>query len=144
MDLTTFLLERVAEDEAAANEAHTGPRWESWNRSWDTEPQRDIAADGVRLFTVPTIFDEHIARHDPARVLAQCEAVWRVVALHGDDRPWCDGGYVETATHERVRWSAVADGERPVGELCPTLLALAHPYADHPDFDPAWRAGVGA
>lgn len=31
------------------------------------------------------------------------------------------------------------DRTEPVDWPCPTLRALAQPYAEHPDFDPSWR-----
>lgn len=120
-DLTDFLLARIAEDEAVANSANSGARWESWNRSWDTEPQRDIAAGGVRLFAVPTMYDEHIARHDPARVLAECEAKRRIVERH--DVVDAAGG------------CAFCGEPAP----CEHLRILTLPHSDHPDYRDEWR-----
>lgn len=67
-------------------------------------------------------FADHIARWHPARVLAECEAKRRIVEEHGVIDP-CDA-------HDPMTGRA---------EPCPTLLDLASVYADHPDFDPAWR-----
>ena len=79
----------------------------------------------------------HIARQDPARVLAECEAKRLVVGLHGDGEPNCMGGYVEGLTHRQIieteSYNGVATG------YCDTLRALALPYADHPDYRDAWR-----
>jgi hypothetical protein len=57
----------------------------------------------------------------PARVLAEVEAKRQIVELLGD----CHDGYV---------WDS-GTGLRAELALC----ALALPYSDHPDFDPAWR-----
>lgn len=61
----------------------------------------------------------------PARVLAECEAKRRIVnilaAWSPDPVP---PERVETAEHDAWRM----------------LLVLASVYADHADFDPAWRA----
>lgn len=56
-----------------------------------------------------------------ARVLAECEAKRRIVDRYSDDAIWPDyqGGY-ESATEDAVR-------------------DLAAVYADHPDYDDAWR-----
>lgn len=56
----------------------------------------------------------HIARHDPARVLAECEAKRAIV---------------EEATHPQT--SSVE------GYNILRILAVAH--ADHPDYDEEWR-----
>lgn len=58
----------------------------------------------------------------PDRVLAECKAKRRIVELHGND--WNPRGKCEACDE--------------VGP-CDTLHALALPYADHPDYDEAWR-----
>lgn len=123
MTLTEFLLARIAEDEKWALKAKgdRAGRWASWNRSWDDSPNRDLAADGMRVATLPMWLDEHVARHDPARVLAECEAKRRIVGLHPEILTICQGCAAETFP-------------------CRTLLTLALPYADHPDFQDEWRA----
>ena len=133
MTITEFLLARITEDEEAANYANTGVRWESWNRSWDTEPQRDIAGGGVRLFTVPEMYDEHVARHDPARALAECKAKRRIVELHPPR--WQEVERSRKMGEDEVRVERVAgpfyDEE---------LRILASVYANHPEYDQDWRA----
>lgn len=64
----------------------------------------------------------HIALHDPARALRDVEAGRRILARHAAC-PAC-GGY--------KAWS---DGAGP----CPDLADLLYRWADHPDYDPAWR-----
>ena len=67
---------------------------------------------------------------DPARVLAECEAKRRVVELHQQEPR-----YVEVQT-----MSEAEPREVYAGTYIPTELRLiAAVYADHPDFDPAWR-----
>jgi len=63
-DLTEFLLARIAEDEAVAQDALDGRPWadESW--------QPEVYDDGVRNVAVA---------YSPARVLAECEAKWAIV-----------------------------------------------------------------
>lgn len=122
MTLTEFLLARVAEDEADARLAvrchEPGEPW-----GWDTVP-----GDGL-----------HIARWDPARVLAECEAKRRIVELHT-----VDGTVRLRSTDEKVyvcRTCSLED-EPPSGPMewpCDTLRALAAVYADHPDYRDEWK-----
>lgn len=99
-DLASWLLEQIAADEDAARAAQG--RWPS---SY-TEP----FASEVRAV--------HIARWDPARVLAECEAKRHLVAFVGD----------------------LAEGD-PVHGLTAkeALRLLAVPYADREGYRPEWR-----
>ena len=63
----------------------------------------------LRLENVETDESMFIAI-DPARVLAECEAKRRIVEVYQQGEVW------------------------PVL----TLRAIAHPYRDHPDYDPEW------
>lgn len=80
--LVRFLLARIDEDQAAALAATPGP--------WSYLPSGEMAP------------------WHPKRILAECAAKRRVVALA--DRAW----------------------------PCQTLRALARVHHDHPDLDPAW------
>jgi hypothetical protein len=66
---------------------------------------------------------EHIARHDPARVLAECEAKRRIV------EPW------KYSENEEMDWLY---GAGALGRNF-AMRALASVCADHPDYDDAWR-----
>ncbi|MDF6043799.1 DUF6221 family protein [Streptomyces sp. JH14] len=77
----------------------------------------------------PTIA-EHVALHDPARVLREVAAKRRVLGRHvlspavGDpELPWDN--------RDDCQWD---------GEIwpCPDLLDLAAPYSDHPEFREQW------
>jgi hypothetical protein len=105
-ELVAFLLARLAEDEGVARKVPApdgGPR-----------PARWTAADlQARAFpAVDVLMASHVARWDPARVVAECRARRAVVDVVRD-----------RADDEAVR----------------VLRALALPYADHPDFRPDWR-----
>lgn len=110
-DLTDFLLERIAEDEEYARAAASAS-----SREWLARSYRVVTADlfEVGELAVPT--SAHVARHDPARVLAECEAKRRIVELHNVGDHTCQGP-------EHATWAPD----------CHTLRALALPYADHPD-----------
>jgi hypothetical protein len=148
MNLTDFLLARLAEDEAAARlcaEMFPSP-WDVADRGWRVRiyagdvPIEDLMSDepGATATRNPVVMEvepdrriedprwlservEHVRRHDPARVLADVEAKRRIVKALGD----YDDGYV---------W---ASGEGSRAE--DALLALASVYADHPDFREEWR-----
>lgn len=126
---------------AAIDPDRPGTHWH-WVRTSDDVPVDDPASDDVDEFTYglrtveefPTtsgvgdlpafvtnglfpsesLGHRHIARHDPARVLAECEATRRIVE------------WATTEGHEQ--WG--------VG---PVLNLLALPYADHPDYRAEWR-----
>lgn len=99
MDISEFLLARIAEDEAAAREALGRHRWVQGR--------------------YPGTTYEHIARHDPARVLAECKAHRAIVTRYG-----------------------VPDPHRPAERCtdCDTLYDLAAVFADHPDYQDVWRS----
>ena len=121
MTLTDFLLARIAEDEAVARNVPGDGEFCTWNRSWDMSPTRDLVVDGERVAPLPMSIDEHICRWDPARVLAECQAKRRIVEM-----------YEARVEQDHLTVQAHATG------LLLALRALAQPYADHPDFDPAW------
>lgn len=119
MTITEFINARIEEDEEAARRGAGEPAY--WHYG-DTAAEESVemakgegcAEAGYR----------HLRRWLPARVLAECEAKRHIVAHHtasyDDPDGWC---YI------------CADDGWP----CLTLRALALPFADHPDFDPAWR-----
>lgn len=84
MDLKTFLLARIDEDEAAAKAAFGEPFLSSVDDGvWEANTSsRSPNVTGTSYFSIeggdPDCMTEgqaaHIARHDPARVLAECAA----------------------------------------------------------------------
>lgn len=128
-DLKDFLLARIAEDEAVAQEATPGP----WHmepvvygppeEGWGAADMGDVTT-GEGTGVVSHMYYEgggasiknaaHIARHDPARVLAECEAKRRIVEWMSDE----------------VEYVVFGDD---------VLRALATVYADHPDYQPEWK-----
>jgi len=154
LDMAAYLLARIAEDErvarAACSRDDVAEHWQ-WV-TVDTDQvvpdgglEKAVEEQGLSLRSVETHPSEfvgplpnfiiwrvdeyaaaepHIARHDPARVIAECEAKRRVVEhcqevllhhVHGD-------------------WDAI-DLAREVLHY----LVLVH--ADRPDFPPEWVAG---
>lgn len=109
--LTAFLLARVDEDDAAARTATPGP--------WRTFPDAEggvWAKDGFGMAATGCGQGnaDHIVRHDPARVVAECEAKRQIVKHWLDIEGW--------GNHDPY-----------------VLELLALPYVDHPDYREEWR-----
>ncbi|MFD0353496.1 DUF6221 family protein [Streptomyces sp. NPDC127110] len=132
-DLVQFLRARLDEDAADAH-ACTGPRWR-------VEPD-----DGVN--------GPHIARHDPARVLA--EVLAKRLLLNASNVFCAPGCGVEHSfsgscglrwmgpVHEAhgQRWVRDDTGARfaaPAVTSEWTLRVLALPYANHPGYQQEWQ-----
>jgi hypothetical protein len=121
MTIDEFLEARIAEDEADARGA-LGSHWDGAafrqvrTASGDSPHYYKLASD-------PTSFEhwepkerldpgttfQHIARHDPARVLAECAAKRALIAAYGDES----------------------------GSMS-CLAPLVSVYANHPDYNPQW------
>ena len=142
MTLTEFLTARLDEDEEVARRASPGgwrygdvesvaggTLYDETRRIADIIYENPEDHDGywTRHLLEPEADANgaHIARHDPARVLAEVEAKRRIVEawVRADEAagsyPGTDAG-IEMGLHEAI-----------------ALLAL--PYADHPDYDPDWK-----
>lgn len=110
MTITEFLLARIAEDERRASSPDA-----AWSMHW---PECDFPGD------IPGSCTCNLT----ARVLAECEAKRRIV----DE--------CRSAAH----WATQSDCDAPAsylmvaGVLEGAVRNLALPYADHPDYDPAW------
>jgi Family of unknown function (DUF6221) len=123
MTLTEFLMARIAEDEAVARAVTPGPWWiEKTSSHMDTETWAVADIERFRGYTNHVSVGEdkplaeYIARHDPARVLAECEAKREIIKAA--DEVGRGTGWITTQTF---------------------LQLLALPYADHPDYQQEWR-----
>lgn len=127
--LAEFLLARIAEDEAMAR----------------TAGKPDTSGETLHGYTVSAAEDEGapdagvelIARFDPARVLAECEAKRKIVEVHETIAAFYPGCTIETDPCCEV---CSGGGEYPGSFPCKTLRLLAAVYADHPDYRDGWRA----
>jgi hypothetical protein len=136
-ELVQFLRDRLDEDfeavrvvlgvnvMAAIRGGKPVPRWVPSPKGdagvWDT--------DGVpRVKFVWARERDHIIRYDPARVLAEAEAKRRIVDLAA--------GMLTAA-----KGDSEVDHYGGLDLAEETLLLLARPFRDHPDFDPAWLEG---
>lgn len=137
MTLIEFLLARIAEDEAAACQATAG--------TWTYADGGDVWAGdqpvtlcgfdsaGSLQESIEPWNAEHIVRHDPARVLAECAAKRRIVNAY----------QLAEADLERSSGYPRRGGKAALSAACSAFryaaMALAVPYADHPDYDETWR-----
>lgn len=121
--LDTFVAARLGEDELQALEAgpdiwQPGDRWFATEQGSAWSTQRDdhvLSLSGTRT---PVQVLAHVVRHDPERVLRDVAAGRRI--------------------HSAYRRAKPGSANR-LG-LAIALRALACTWADHPDFDEAWRA----
>lgn len=144
--LAEFLLARIADDEAVAREASArqGVRWfdEQGIVSSDAKPDGapghflDMYApegrwmlwdcEGAASLGVHEATSAHIARWDPARVLAECQAKRRIV------EEW---KAIDLSVGDAV--DRLLGGGEKAG-LALTMRLLALPYADHDDYRQEW------
>jgi hypothetical protein len=134
--LAEFLLARIAEDEARLPEAHEHRPW------YGSEPKPSRVTDPCGACG-----QERSVPLPLGRPRLEVEAKRRIVALHQTGPVldhWefgCTCGFGDHRRSECACGKTTYDeGEyqRPYGP-CPTLCALAQPYADHPDFREEWR-----
>lgn len=156
MTITEFLAARHDEDEAVAQAASPGP-WHTNAESDEVLAMDDITvAEGFAL-SGPQVraTTAHIARHDPARVLADVAAKRAIIEDHGwkyadPYESWKGDAYRERYGDTRdSRLCTRCGGTSPhpnLGEVerrdswpCTTLRLLALPYAEHEDYDEEWR-----
>lgn len=110
-DLVTWLRAQLAEDERAA-------------RAW-------------LPFGNPTDADrDHIARHDPVRMLADVDAKRRILDLHAPVNGYDPNGPVCSTCGEPGN---LGDETAVVRWPCPTVRLVVLPYADRAGYQAEWR-----
>jgi hypothetical protein len=140
-DIIAFISARLDDDEAYALEAakEFGPDWiEIWSGEIDLSanlPDRQPPAGrhwDAHVQTNDSRVSRHMVRHDPARVLAEVKAKRAIVARHSTGIVY---GSWPTYGGEREELWRFCELLHDECEL-PLLAAI---YADHPEYDPAWR-----
>jgi hypothetical protein len=130
-DLIEFIRAQLADDERVAREA--GSRALTWpaTGTWYLEGVEHNVVGQEEAFCHPHNV-EHIARHDPARVLAEVDAKRRILDRH---RP------IELFSSMYCTYCGVLGGQRArdVNWPCPEILDAAAPYADRPGYRESWR-----
>lgn len=143
-DLIAFVRARLDEDQAAAERARDAEfckdgRWNARGPFGDDYRLGSVQSEvnesilGEDADDVPFPFADHIARHNPARILREVEAKRRMFDLHVlAERDYGDGFVTELCM--------VCDPQEPEPFYpCQTLRLLALPYSDHPDYHEEWR-----
>jgi hypothetical protein len=143
MNITDFLLARIAEDEAYAEQAQ-GETY-GWVDYWTADTRQGTRTESVIY--------AHAFRFDPARVLAECAAKRAIVEQH---QQWPVLVESEPSELEQVAsgltdftyrmtrqmaWLTTREYIKRFGVEPPTapmLAALAAVYKDHPDYQQEW------
>lgn len=166
-DLVEFLRARLAEDEEAARAATPGPWWHHPGKQWLgpeafekydlRQGEEFVGYGGPHPFTGAVCSTgpagnmqgmkdaAHIARHDPARVLAEVEAKRRIVEDYASalaDRKAIRAEMRKVLHTDRDAFSKLHRQEGALiyktEGLAPILRILATVFADHPGYRPEW------
>lgn len=141
-DLVAFLVQCLDEDELVARTA-AAPK--SAFGVWDVDPWYDgteeradlrarvggpLTSNGGTEVAIAT----HAAWWDPKRVLAEVQAKREIIN-------WCVKVIDERDMSDYGKFGCLRYDLSPLAVTLAmeTLLRLARPYADHPDFDPEWK-----
>lgn len=125
-ELTGFLLARIAEDEVVAGAVSANTGYDSFSSRFMTAESDHRQEDS-----------DFVDRYDPARVLAECAAKKAIVNQHS----------IRDCSEYEQGWGHFTFGCEVCDEFdgivrargyCPTLLAVASVYADHPDYQQEW------
>ena len=146
VDLVAFLRRMLDADEQAARDASAGPWWaeDTSPRRWGEERDAEVASSQGRVALLDhdrngDLNAEHVARWDPARVLAEVEAKRKIMAE----------AFHHAATIDS-EWGCCHDAEEIEQGMCPDqrpdelalLRLLARPYVGHPGYRPEWASGA--
>jgi hypothetical protein len=153
MDIVGFVTAQLDEEQAgaeAARDAHIGlyategdAEWrvaEGGEGVWTEQHGINVVVDGHGYLRDAVA--EHIARHDPARVLAEVAAKRRVLERHRRPRSPAE---IPTGVDSRCCVGCGFLGDTGIPPRtpdindCPELRDLAAPYTDRPGYKPTWR-----
>jgi Family of unknown function (DUF6221) len=143
VDIVEFLTARYDEEAASARRAAAVARGAEWASDIESAPGSCfLGSEGVRSFAQVGVsfgahsIAEHIAVHDPARVLADIAMRQRLVEAY----PKLEQRLAEirkndpaTYSYDHAKYAGLREAAQAV------LLQFASLYAEHPDYDPAWR-----
>ena len=132
-EVAEFVLARIAEAEADAKAVEG-------DKSWDVDPvnasfAQVVSSDGAVAGGVQTADAIHVARWDPAHVLAQC-AIHRAIV-----EEWLEALARTDAKGRPAHWSdaALSMTLRSHGRW---ILMLAMGHTDHPDYKREWHTPI--
>ena len=139
MTIEEFIRARLDEDEravVAASVEYEGETWTAAGDSVNTITVSNIAATVEKTYSQGVA--EHIARHDPARVLRQAGITRALVAGHTRD-DWFEFAD-ETTGSCKACSNYCPECRSLVRWPCGTLRLIASIWSDHPDYLPEWSA----
>lgn len=148
-DIHEFIAAQLDEDERGAQNASdqrsgewfVGDKWNVYGVE-DETPWEDYETNELVVYGNMKEQSEHIARHDPARVLREVASKRRVLERHRRPRSPAEhpGGVSSECC---IGCGFLGDDGIPARtphiDLCPELRDLAAPYAERPGYKPAWR-----
>jgi hypothetical protein len=136
-DLVAFLRERLDEDEAIARAAEGDPVFDGTGIVIERNRARGFP-DRIAGLISPVA--THIARHDPARVLADIAAKRAIVDEHAPDRPgdWDCRVCADEETYDEDSEGNGSWTRSAKSAPCRTLRLLAAPYAGADSYRPGW------
>jgi hypothetical protein len=161
--ITAFVTARLDEDERTAKAA-ARPGGEDWHADPDPDAWGALAGTGVLradgngvAMAIGSYAADHIARHDPARVLREAAALREIAAGHRlvlADRGYPEQGQSQGSGREyRVTRDNPAEEQAGMANAmhwnkdcfschsrypCRTIRHLAAIWSDHPDYDQGW------
>jgi hypothetical protein len=144
-DLVTWLRAQLDDDERVAKGASmlSRPPWtpritcdQDGYVSGRITDDRGYAVVHVEDQTPASAEAEHIARWDPARVLAEVDAKRRILELHAPVNDYDPNGPVCSTCGEAGN---PGDETAVVRWPCSTVRLVALPYADRPGYREEWR-----
>lgn len=155
VDIHAFNLARLAEDEAVALDAihevtdghwtYRPPTAHPHGAYKVTDSLGYSLTEGYDVESDPWWTCEHIARHDPARVLREVAAKRRVLerhrpASHPNYRFYDTDPIVYTCVGCGYDTNSCGEHEPRAEDIndCPELRDIAAIYADHEDYAPKW------
>ncbi|MGA4726281.1 DUF6221 family protein [Micromonospora taraxaci] len=142
-DPITWMRAQLDDDERVAREATWGP-WEVGPTFGGRDNRVYVKPEGPGIDTIGTCViagqvantpqyranAQHIARHDPARVLAEVDAKRRILDAHPIEY---------SKVSEYTDCAACVDVDSYDAYPCLTVRLLALPYADRPGYRDEWR-----
>lgn len=139
MTMTEFLLARIAEDEQRARDegadAMMGARWKRYPEDAYNEIQALVLAHSRRTLTECEAKRRIVERHESWPVLVETQPTFEPV----DN---ADPSSFAIRASRQMAWITEREYRNKFGDEPPTapmIAMLAEVYADHPDYDDAWR-----
>lgn len=152
IDMVAWLLGQIAEDERCARAAVGTAAFQKQTGRWSFEHVSHsygliplvfaIADEGAKTQVAlleqawePEQRGEHIARHDPARILTECAAKRQIIDFAFEHAEMRDGEWGCGHTADQIKAGRCKGG---LSDAVRLLWVLAQPYADRFGFDPEW------